>query len=208
MTGLSSYGEWLTLGQASDQLGIADSTLRRWADSGRLASMTTLGGHRRFPKAVIESMLPAVRTRRPSLTRAGASPQHIARAYRDSDRPADAWLRGLNEAERRRFRLRGRKLVALIVGYLEAADPTKATRWRARAEIVAEEYGATARDLRISLKDTISGFLSFRRPFLAQLAAAAPRRSLDSREAALFVLHAGGVLDDLLIALMRGYSKG
>ena len=152
-------------------------------------------------------MLPAVRTQRPSLTRSGASPQRIARAYRDAERPADAWLRGLNEAERKRFRLRGRKLVSLIVGYLEAADPARAARWRTRAEIVAEEYGATARDLRISLTDTISGFLSFRRPFLAQLAAAAPRRSLDSREAALFVLHAGGVLDDMLIALMRGYSK-
>jgi excisionase family DNA binding protein len=207
LEGLSSYGEWLTLGQASHRLGIADSTLRRWADSGRLASMTTLGGHRRFPKAVIEAMLPAVRTRRPSLTRSGASPQRIARAYREADKPADAWLRGLNTAERKRFRVRGRKLVALIVGYLEAADPGKAIRWRTRAETVAEEYGATARDLRISLQDSISGFLSFRRPFLAQLAVAAPRRSLDSREAALFVLRAGGVLDDLLVALMRGYSK-
>lgn len=207
LAGLSSYGEWLTLGQASDQLGIADSTLRRWADSGRLASMTTLGGHRRFPRAVIEAMLPAVRARRPSITRAGASPQHIARAYRDADRPAAAWLEGLNEADRRRFRQRGRKLVALVVGYLEAADSAKALKWRAKAGAVAVEYGATARDLGISLKDTITGFLAFRRPFLAELAAAAPRRSLDSREAALFILQAGAVLDDLLVAIMRGHSK-
>ncbi len=70
------------------------------------------------------------------------------------------------------------------------------------------EYGAAARDLRISLKDTVGGFLAFRRPLLAELAAAAPRRSLDSRESALLVLNAGTVLDELLLALMRGYSKG
>lgn len=208
MAGLSRYSEWLTLSQASTRLGIADSTLRRWADSGQLASMTTLGGHRRFPRAVIEAMLPAVRTRRPSLTGAGASPQHIARAYRDAERPHEAWLEGMGEGQRREFRRRGRKLVALIVGCLEAADLEKARPWRAKAEAVAMEYGAAARDLRISLKDTVGGFLAFRRPLLAELAAAAPRRSLDSRESALLVLNAGTVLDELLLALMRGYSKG
>jgi excisionase family DNA binding protein len=207
LAGLRNYGEWLTLSQASDRLGIAGSTLRRWADSGRLVSMTTLGGHRRFPRAVIEAMLPATRARRPSITRAGATPEHIARAYRAADRPASAWLEGLDDAERGRFRRSGRKLVALIVGYLDATDAVRAARWRARAQSLAEEYGARASALGISLSDTISGFLAFRRPFLAELAAAAPRRSLDSREAALFVLQADAVLDELLAALMRGYSE-
>jgi len=155
---------------------------------------------------VIEAMLPATRARRPSITRAGATPQHIARAYRDADRPASAWLERLDEVERGRFRRRGRRLVALIVGYLDATDPAKAARWRTRARSLAAGYGARARTLGISLSDTINGFLAFRRPFLAELAAAAPRRSLDSREAALFVLQAASVMDELLAALMRGYS--
>jgi excisionase family DNA binding protein len=205
--GLSNSGEWLTLSQASNQLGIGASTLRRWADDGRLVSMTTLGGHRRFPRAAIESMLPSARARRPALRGAGASPKHIARAYRDAGIPASGWLDRLSEAERQRFRERGRMLVGLIIAYLDAANPAQAKRRRAKAEAVVTEYAARARSLRISLADTIDGFLVFRRPLLSEIAAAAPRRSLDSREAANFVLQAESALDDLLLALMRAYSS-
>ena len=41
-------GAWLTLGQAAKYLGISESTLRKWADAGRLPAFSTPGGHRRF----------------------------------------------------------------------------------------------------------------------------------------------------------------
>lgn len=39
---------WLTLGEASRFLGVDASTLRAWADAGRLQMFRTPGGHRRF----------------------------------------------------------------------------------------------------------------------------------------------------------------
>src|SRR5436309_11265019 len=40
--------DWLTLGRAANYLGVAQSTIRKWSDSGRLPAFYTPGGHRRF----------------------------------------------------------------------------------------------------------------------------------------------------------------
>jgi excisionase family DNA binding protein len=40
--------DWLTLGQAARYLGVAQSTIRKWSDQGRLAAFYTPGGHRRY----------------------------------------------------------------------------------------------------------------------------------------------------------------
>src|SRR5262245_19267946 len=49
-------GDWISLQQASDLLGVAVSTLRRWGDSGHVPMKRTLGGHRRFQRAAIERL--------------------------------------------------------------------------------------------------------------------------------------------------------
>jgi excisionase family DNA binding protein len=49
--------EWLTLGQAARFLGVAQSTIRKWSDSGRVPAFYTPGGHRRYRRADLESFL-------------------------------------------------------------------------------------------------------------------------------------------------------
>ena len=49
--------EWLTLGQAAAFLGAAQSTVRKWADGGRLPAFYTPGGHRRFRRTDLEAFL-------------------------------------------------------------------------------------------------------------------------------------------------------
>jgi excisionase family DNA binding protein len=47
----------LTLGQAAKYLGVAQSTIRKWSDSGRLPAFYTPGGHRRFRRADLDQFL-------------------------------------------------------------------------------------------------------------------------------------------------------
>jgi excisionase family DNA binding protein len=49
--------EWLTLGQAAEYLGVAQSTIRKWSDSGRLPAFYTPGGHRRFRRSDLDAFL-------------------------------------------------------------------------------------------------------------------------------------------------------
>jgi excisionase family DNA binding protein len=50
-------GEWLTLGQAARFLGVAQSTIRKWSDQGRVPAFYTPGGHRRYRRPDLERFL-------------------------------------------------------------------------------------------------------------------------------------------------------
>jgi excisionase family DNA binding protein len=49
--------DWLTLGQAAKYLGVAQSTIRKWSDQGRVPAFYTPGGHRRYKRADLETFL-------------------------------------------------------------------------------------------------------------------------------------------------------
>src|ERR671939_1310463 len=53
----SSESDWLTLGQAAKYLGVAQSTIRKWSDLGRVPAFYTPGGHRRYKRADLEAFL-------------------------------------------------------------------------------------------------------------------------------------------------------
>jgi excisionase family DNA binding protein len=59
--------EWLTLGQAARFLGVAQSTIRKWSDQGRVPAFYTPGGHRRYRRTDLETFLdrsgPGARTK-------------------------------------------------------------------------------------------------------------------------------------------------
>jgi excisionase family DNA binding protein len=52
-----SQPEWLTLGQAATYVGVAQSTMRKWTDSGRVSSFKTPGGHRRYRRSDLDQFL-------------------------------------------------------------------------------------------------------------------------------------------------------
>jgi excisionase family DNA binding protein len=49
--------EWLTLGQAAKYLGVAQSTMRKWSDVGRISAFYTPGGHRRYRRSDLDLFL-------------------------------------------------------------------------------------------------------------------------------------------------------
>jgi excisionase family DNA binding protein len=49
--------DWLTLGQAAKYLGMAQSTIRKWSDNGRLPAFYTPGGHRRYRRSDLDQFL-------------------------------------------------------------------------------------------------------------------------------------------------------
>jgi excisionase family DNA binding protein len=53
----TSDPDWLTLGQAAKYLGVAQSTIRKWSDQGRVPAFYTPGGHRRYRRPDLDSFL-------------------------------------------------------------------------------------------------------------------------------------------------------
>ncbi len=201
---------WLSLGEASRILGITPGTLRRWADHGDVAAFVTPGGHRRFPRSTIESLLPQTKSRRPRLAGIGVTAERVARVYRrakPAGRPAPPpWLAALSEEERVEFRQRGHRLLALLLEQLNQEGTNPSRSELAEAVASATEYGRRAAAHGASLSETVEAFVRFRAAFIGELAGMARRRRLDTREATALLVEAEHAVDRLLVALMSGHS--
>jgi excisionase family DNA binding protein len=199
---------WLSLGEASRLLGITPGTLRRWADHGDIATFVTPGGHRRFPRTVIESLVPQPRNRRPRLTGLGAAARRVARVYRrpPAGRPTAApWLAGLSDLQRVEFRERGHRLLAMLLEQLNEDGRSSADTLDEAIEAAAQ-YGQRAATFGASLSQTVEAFVRFREAFIGELAVIARRRRLDTREATALLVEAETSIDKLLVALMNGHA--
>ena len=126
--------EWLSLGPASRMVGVDPDTLRRWADSGRVEAYATPGGHRRFRRADLERIVATRRPARRSLSTLGATPARLARAYARSYRASEVLSSPTyDDLDRDAFRAEGRRLIAALLGYLDAPSPAVRGRWEADA---------------------------------------------------------------------------
>ena len=201
--------EWISLSDASRILGVAPATVRRWSDAGRLRVFTTPGGHRRFSRSSLERLLPADRSRRPSVGAAGLTPSRLARVYRRAGRdalPQLPWVLALTDEQRVVFRERGHLLAASLLQYLDASQPESASHHLAGSTRSAEEYGSVAAELGLSLSQTVEAFLRFRAPFHHELAVAARRRGFDTPETTDLLETAERAMDRLLVATMTGHE--
>ena len=54
---VSAEPVWLTLGQAAKYLGVAQSTIRKWSDNGRVRAFYTPGGHRRYRREDLDAFV-------------------------------------------------------------------------------------------------------------------------------------------------------
>jgi excisionase family DNA binding protein len=77
MRNKSATPDWLRVQQAADLLAVSATTVRRWADSGRLACRRTPSGQRRFSRLDLErSMAPGARGGGATAAAAGAEQRY------------------------------------------------------------------------------------------------------------------------------------
>jgi excisionase family DNA binding protein len=201
--------DWVSLTEACRLLGVSQSTVRRWADSGLVRTFVTPGGHRRFSRAGLESLLPDRPTGRPSLSEMGQTPGRMARGYRrESDDGAGRipWVAELDDAQRDRFRSYGRGIVTSLLAALDTDDPGRRTDLLREAEDACAEYGRIAGREGLGAPMAADLFLRFRRPFLAELGALTRRREFDAAATYALMADANAALDGLLLATLRGWE--
>ena len=71
----------------------------------------------------------------------------------------------------------------------------------------AEQQGAVAAGLGLSLSQTVEGFLRFRAPFQQELALTARRRGFDTPEMSDLLGTAERAMDQLLVATMSSHGR-
>lgn len=176
---------WITLGAASELLGVSESTIRRWADGGEIRSYRTSGGHRRILEEDLKSIVAST---------------HAASSARDSNRISDlamarvkrrlhprgrsahmAGLEGLSPDTLDRLRLLGRQVVDLFARFI--SGDLRKERAIEDVRSIGREYGRTLVGERMGLTTAVSTFNSLRRTLDETASQIASEAGLSTEEA-------------------------
>ncbi len=155
--------EWLSLGEASDLLGVHPATLRVWADEGYIRTFRTPGGHRRFLASELEAMVrPAGE---PAQERSVRSLVAQAREELSTlQGTGHAWLAAFPEEQRGPWRDSGRRLIGLAIQYVSRHEGRQAVIDEGRA--IGALYGRQCAAAGVGLATTVRAFLFFRESLL------------------------------------------
>ncbi len=154
--------QWLSLEAAAQRLGVHQTTLRRWADSGEIPVMVTPGGHRRFAVSDLDHF---AEERRHRWVAAGIEQVWAERALTatreqiDSQR-GEPWMSMYNEAEREHKRELGRRLINILLQYISLKDGGEELLEEART--IGCDHAEDSLKLGMSLVQTLRIVLFFR----------------------------------------------
>jgi excisionase family DNA binding protein len=202
--------EWISLHEASVMLSVGTSTVRRWADAGRISTRRTLGGHRRFSRAAVVQLVGEVSAlHAPPVVVATPAPPN----------PHESW--GLDERElvrqswharlaarpnMERMRGLGQRLLGLLIQYVNRHHDNQ--RFLEEARAVGASYGCEARAAGVSAHDTVEAFLFFKNSF-AQLVHPLPgiAQPTDLAEAVELRVRIDHFMDAILLGTVAGYES-
>jgi len=202
---------WLALGAASRLVGVGPDTLRRWADSGKVQSFTTPGGHRRFLRSSLEAMVNAPRRHRYGVDRlvgsAGTISGDVHRRVQRGDAAGQPWQARLSAEQRAEFRSWGQRTFQLVLDYVSARRRSERDLLLAEAEKMGALYGQEASQAGMPLAEAVDAFLYYRSPVLEAIAAHLRRRSADISDVTAAHREATAAIDGVLVALVSSYRS-
>jgi excisionase family DNA binding protein len=188
---------WLPLKEVCSLLGVAASTVRRWADRGRIKTERTPGGHRRFERESVLALVPDENPTTTNRTSGGSSQQALDhQPWHDHFSPeVTTHMRGL-----------GQRLLGLLIQYLVREQED--ARFVRDGREVARGYGAAASKASVSLHDTVEAFLYFRANFW-QLALQMPSwvQASDAIEMRRLYERIDQFMNEVLLGTIDGYSE-
>jgi excisionase family DNA binding protein len=203
---------WLALGAASRLVGVGPDTLRRWADSGKVQSYQTPGGHRRFLRSSLEAMINAPRRHRYGMERladsAGTMVGELHRRMQRAGYSGQPWQSRLSAEQRDDFRRWGGKTFNLVIEYVAASKRAERQLLLEEAEKMGALYGAEASKAGLSLAETVEAFLFFRSPVLEAITGHLRRRAAEVSDVTSAFREANQAIDQVLVALVSSYREG
>ncbi len=159
-SGLTPNVKWLSLQAASRMLGVHPSTLRQWADAGKIHTVRTPGGHRRFAETDVRALLEPEPLEPAGIQLLVQSALGRARLEVSGGKMSDqSWYKRFDESDKAEHRELGRKLLSLVMQYL--TQPGDRQNILEEARSLGRAYGerSVSRNLRIT--ESVNAFLYF-----------------------------------------------
>ena len=206
--------QWLDLAEAARFLGIHFTTLRRWADDGKVPCVRTPGGRRRFTRSDLQKFVD--RSREPSRVSRGietgdtaageaAAGERVRAQLSRHPAQQQQWLGHLTEIQRMKLRCSGQMLLGLLMQYNSRGEAGQI--FLEEAERIAREYGVICSQSGMAITDTVKAFLFFRQSVFDMIIGASPVGGPEDEAGRKLVEQTNRFMDALLLATIDSYTQ-
>lgn len=196
---------WLTLGKACRVLGVDESTLRRWADSGHVRAFRTPGGHRRFAQSDIQALVDGRGREGEQYRELGdMTVSRVRRQLHRRSAQEASWYTTVDEDIRTKLRPLGRHLAALAADYL--GRRTRRPALLADARELGRRYGRELASTGLPLAQAVEAFIFFRRSLDDSTKQATQQHGLSAEQALGACEQVNTLADQVLIGLTEAYE--
>ena len=141
-------------------LGVHTSTLRQWADSGKIPTVRTPGGHRRFAESDVLGLLDPEPLRPAGAQVLVQSALGRTRLEVSGGKLSEQdWYRRFDETAKAEHRELGRNLLSMVVQYLAQPSDHQAILEDARS--LGRSYGECCLVNKLTVTEAVRAFLYF-----------------------------------------------
>ncbi len=184
--------EWLSLGEAAALLGVHPGTLRRWSDVGRIVSVRTEGGHRRFERATLQQYLAAQQP---------TAPDAATEAVLSSP-----WRHTFTGDSLEEVRHLGQRLLGLLLQFLTRQSEDE--RFLTESRHIGRTYGDESARAGLAMLDMVEAFLFFRSQFTEMtIQLPAFPRAGDDTEMRRLHGRIDRFMNEVLLGTIEGYEQ-
>lgn len=198
-------GTWVSLRRACEILGADESTLRRWADAGRLRIYRTPGGHRRFSLSDLEQMVSGEGRNRGAEEVERLAVAKIKRQLQRARQDDHGWYGSLSDESKQQLRDLGRRLVEMAGEYMDKR--TRRSSLLDQALEVGGEYGRILIAAGLPLPSAVGAYIGFRKTIDETTNQAALRESMPVEEALAASGHVRALGDQVLLGITAAYES-
>jgi excisionase family DNA binding protein len=204
---LNSMAEtWLTLSEVAEWLGVHPSTVRNWADQGRLPVHRTQGGHRRFKQSELDLWAQSQNadTEEEAAILVQSALGYTRVQITEGSLEQQGWYASLDEAARQDYARSGRKLMQALTKYL-ASDEEEG---RGEARAVGYDYARLGRRHDLGVLAATEAYLFFRTALQDAMHAAYEAAAINSPQAwSAMSAKVNAFTDQVLLSLLETYES-
>jgi excisionase family DNA binding protein len=199
---------WLTLGEASQFLGVHTGTLRDWVDAGAIPSFRTPGGHRRFDVGDLHTFLQRRKSlgADPALAMTAPNPLEGVRQQLGSGGLArQRWYHRLSAEQRARERETGQRMFGLLIQY--ASRRENADHFLEEGRAIARAYGHDLAQVGLAASDMARAFIFIRRAILHATHQPQDATAPYDPEGLRLYQRINSFMDEMLLDMLEAYEK-
>lgn len=188
-------------------LGVDQSTLRRWSDSGKVPVFRTPGGHRRYNEDDLRAFMRGESRPRRRMSRQVLTDLSFSAYQADYLRQARSrsWYTAYDAEQLNELRLLGRRLVDLAVRAIGGRGSHREIDEEGRA--IGRRYGVLSAEAGLSATDAVEAFLFFRFPVIQAVARFIEEESLPPKRAVRIFAEISQFMDQVMIATVAAHAE-